>query len=451
MILYTYNAIITTEYIFTVGDQMKKYALRITAFLIALMLIFPINAYASSVPAGDIDLDGRVTAADARLALRFSVGLESFSPEQEIISDIDKSGKTEAGDARLILRMSVGLEEIFYVDLEETESFFEVHFIDVGQADCSLIICDGDAMLIDGGNTGDSSLITDYLINSGITELDYIICTHAHEDHVGGLGDILNEFTVTEAIFAPETGADTKCYKEFVDAANTQNKEITVPEVGSEIALGSSTVTFISPLREDYSDINDTSIVAKITYGETSFLFTGDAEREAEQDILASGADISADVLKVGHHGSENSTTYPFLREIMPDIAVISVGTDNKYGHPTEEALSRLRDADVQVLRTDMQGHIVITSDRKNLTVSTEKNQNAETNPTNPSQPANPDEPTIPDTPDANTEYVGNINSKKLHLPSCSSLPKEENRIYFATKEAAINEGFTACSRCKPF
>lgn len=443
---------------------MKKYAFRIISLILALMLVFNFSASASGTLAGDIDKDGAVTSSDARLALRFSVGLEDFDEEQLIIGDTDKNGGIDSSDARSILRMSVGLDELIYIKNQPEEGYFEVHFIDVGQADCSLIICDGESLLIDGGNVGDSGLVAAYLVNVGIEELDYVICTHAHEDHVGGLGDVLSEFSVTESVFAPETGADTKCYKDFLTAVEAQELEITVPEAGTEIALGSSTVTFIAPITEDYNDINDTSIVTKITYGETSFLFTGDAEREAEQDILEKGAEISADVLKVGHHGSENSTTYPFLREIMPQIAVISVGENNSYGHPTEEALSRLRDADVTVYRTDLQGHIIIKSDGKYLTVTTEKNQDIETNPTvpstpeKPSEPAKPADPTKPekpsepstDIPDVNAEYIGNINSKKLHLPSCSSLPKEENRIYFGTKEAAINEGYEACSRCKP-
>ena len=150
----------------------------------------------------------------------------------------------------------------------------------------------------------------------------------------------------------------------------------------------------------------------------------------------------------------------------MPEIAVISAGGTNSYGHPTEEVLSRLRDADVKVYRTDMQGHIVIKSDGQNLTVTAEKNQDIETNPTIPVPPETPSEPITPevpsetpseptepspDTPSENGEYIGNVNSKKLHIPSCSSLPKEENRIYFASVASAISEGYTACSRCKPF
>lgn len=416
---------------------MKNRFFRLISIILTFLMIFSVNTAANGVIAGDLNRNGRIDAADARLALRYSVGLEEFDDELKIIGNVDGGEKITASDARIILRMSVGLEEQFYIETEGNDSFFEVHFIDVGQADCSLIICDDETLLIDGGNVGDSSLVVSYLLSVGVTQLDYVICTHAHEDHVGGLSGPLNKFTVTGAVFAPETGADTKCYKDFISAVEKQKLSVTVPEAESFFTLGSCTVTFIAPVTEDYNDINDTSIVTKITYGETSFLFTGDAERDSEQDILERGTDISADVLKVGHHGSENSTTYPFLREIMPEIAVISVGEGNKYGHPTEEALSRLRDADVRVYRTDMQGHIKITSDGKNITVTTNKNQDIETNPTIPSPPEN-------------GTYIGNKNSKVFHLDTCSSLPKEANRVYFESRTQAISENFTPCSKCKP-
>lgn len=417
---------------------MKQKSFRIISIILTLLIIFSLNSSAVNLLAGDLNKNGKVDAADARLALRYSVGLEDFNDELKLTGNVDGGEKITASDARMILRMSVGLEEQFYIEETEKDSFFEVHFIDVGQADCSLIICDDETLLIDGGNVGDGSLVVSYLLSVGVTELDYVICTHAHEDHVGGLSGPLNKFTVTQAVFAPETGADTKCYKDFLSAVEKQKLSVTVPETDSSFNLGSSTVTFIGPVTENYDDINDTSIVTKITYEETSFLFTGDAERESEQDILEKGTDISADVLKVGHHGSENSTTYPFLREIMPEIAVISVGEGNKYGHPTEESLSRLRDADVKVYRTDMQGHIKITSDGKNLTVTTNKNQDIETN------------PTIPSPPPENSVYIGNKNSKVFHKDTCSSLPKEENRVYFENRSQAISEEFTPCSRCKP-
>ncbi len=433
---------------------MKKKSLKFIALLLTVIFITGIcGVYSSADIMGDINLNGKIEAGDARTVLRASVGLEKLTMTETTLADTDDDGKITASDARMILRMSVGLEEIKELPSSEDEGFFEVHFIDVGQADCSLIICDDETLLIDGGNVADGKAVTSYLHSEGITELDYVISTHAHEDHVGGLGEILTEFTVTEAVFAPEKGADTNCYKDFLSSVAAQELTITIPEAGDEITLGSSTLTFITPLTEEVPGTNNSSLVTRIVYGENSFLFTGDAEREAEKLILESEATISADVLKVGHHGGDTSTTYPFLREIMPQIAVISVGNNNSYGHPTENVLSRLRDADVKVYRTDMQGHIIITSDGENLTVTTERNQNAETNPTIPSSPEVPSTPADPepDIPEVSGEYIGNINSKKLHLPTCSFLPREENRIYFASIETATNEGYEACSRCKPF
>jgi len=192
--------------------------------------------------------------------------------------------------------------------------------------------------------------------------------------------------------------------------------------------------------QQQYDDPNDTSIVLKVSYGDTSFLFTGDAERTAEADILDAGYDLSSTVLKVGHHGSDTSTSYPFLREIMPEYAVIQVGAGNSYGHPTEDTLSRLRDADVEVYRNDLQGTIICTSDGETVAFTTEKNATARTN------------PTVVVTPELDDvgEYIGNKNSKKFHLPSCKNLPAEKNRIYFESRQAAVEAGQSPCGNCKP-
>ena len=189
----------------------------------------------------------------------------------------------------------------------------------------------------------------------------------------------------------------------------------------------------------------------------TSFLFTGDAEREEEQEILNAGYDLSTTVLKVGHHGSKNSTTYPFLREIMPQYAVISVG-DNSYGHPTEDTLSRLRDADVKVYRTDMQGDIIATSDGKTVTITTKKNADVETNPT-VAEKSNAyyqteEQNTDTDKTEKVCEYIGNRNTKKFHYPECSSVGqmKEKNKVYLnCTRDEAIADGYESCKRCNPW
>ena len=213
---------------------------------------------------------------------------------------------------------------------------------------------------------------------------------------------------------------------------------ITLPVAGEIFELGSASVQILSP-QKNYDDPNDTSIVLKVIYGETSFLFTGDAERTAEADILDTDYDLSATVLKVGHHGSDTSTSYPFLREIMPEYAVIQVGKGNTYGHPTEDTLSRLRDAEVIVYRNDLQGTIVCTSDGKSVEFVAEKNETIQTNPTE----------TVPDT-DIGIEYIGNKNSKKFHLPTCANLPAEKNRVFFDTRQEAVDASFSPCGNCNP-
>ena len=254
-----------------------------------------------------------------------------------------------------------------------------IYFIDVGQADSTLVVCDGAAMLIDGGNAADSNLIYTFLRKHDITHLDYIVATHPHEDHVGGLAGALHYASVGIA-YSPVTEYDTRAFASFVRYLDNQGVSLTIPKPGDTFMLGSATVDILAPV-QTYASPNNSSIVLRISHGANRFLFTGDAEREAEADILEQAYDLSATVLHVGHHGSDTSTTYPFLREIMPTYAVISCGTGNSYGHPHENLLSRLRDADVTLYRTDLQGDIVCVSDGKTVAFTTARNGDIQTNP----------------------------------------------------------------------
>lgn len=343
------------------------------------------------------------------------------------------------------------------------DSTFNIHFIDVGQADAALVECDGHYMLIDGGNKADSNTLYSVLKKAQVPKLDIVVGTHAHEDHIGGLPGAFN-YTMADLTLCPVTSYTTDAFEDFANHANKSGGGITIPSVGDKYSLGSATVEILGV--NSTSESNDTSIVLMIRYGETSFLFTGDAEREAEQAILNSGVDLSATVLKVGHHGSDTSTTYPFLREIMPKYAVISVGEDNTYGHPTEATLSRLRDADVRVYRTDMQGDIYCTSDGKTVTMTVEKNATADmlSNAGDSVQVITPVVPIIPETTKPTTqkeqepapadfEYILNTNTKKFHYPNCSSVKqmKETNKDYFiGTRDEVIGRGYKPCGNCKP-
>ncbi len=254
---------------------------------------------------------------------------------------------------------------------------FAVHFIDVGQGDAALILCDNKSMLIDGGKAQVSDIIYTYLKKQNITHLDYLVCSHADADHVGGLSGALSAVSV-DTVYAPKTEADTKTYQNFKRKVQEQNLEIQHPEHGSSFDFGSSTVKVLAPVYEDENDRNNSSIVLKIIYGSTSFLFTGDAEDKSEKAMIEQGYDLSADVLKVSHHGSAGATSYRFLREVLPEYAIISVGKNN-YGHPTEKVLSLLRDAETKVYRTDLQGDIIVRSDGSNVSVDVSRNADIDT------------------------------------------------------------------------
>ena len=312
----------------------------------------------------------------------------------------------------------------------------QVHFIDVGQALSVLVECDGQFMLYDGGNVDDGSLVVSYLQQQGVEELQYVFCSHAHEDHVGGLAAALAYFPAHH-VYAPVTEADTKCFRDFVKYTQQQGLAVEVPAAGTVWQLGSATITQLGPVAQ-YSDTNDTSLVLRLDYGSTSFLLTGDMEADAERDLVNTGANLKADVLQVGHHGSSTSTSYIFLNSVLPEMGVISCGVNNKYGHPHEETLSILRDAGVDVYRTDLLGTITIGSDGRNYTVGTEHTAtDAQLNPTDPAASGT-----------AQQGYIGNVNSKKFHLPSCPNLPAEKNQILFSSYDEAVAAGYTPCGTC---
>lgn len=252
----------------------------------------------------------------------------------------------------------------------QTKGQLKVHFIDVGQADSILVQQGSYSMLVDAGNNGDASTIKNYLTKEGISELQYFVGTHVHEDHIGSADYIINSFKVGKVYF-PKNTSSTKTFQDFVTAVKNKSLKLTVPTIGESFKLGEATVTVLAPNSAEYKDTNDYSIVLKVTFGSTSFLLTGDAEAVSEKEMIDKGLNLEATVLKVGHHGSESSSSEAFLNKVKPKYAVISVGAGNSYGHPSQAVMNRLKSRNIPVYRTDEQGTIVAISNGKEITFNT--------------------------------------------------------------------------------
>lgn len=321
----------------------------------------------------------------------------------------------------------------------------KVHFIDVGQGDSILIqLPSGQTALIDGGSASAAGTVISHLKAAGVSKIDHLIATHPHEDHIGGLINVIQEFAVGK-VYMPRVVHTSKTYENILLTIKAKGLKVTPAKAGLTLDCGPEVkLTFVAPNSESYENVNSYSAVLKLSYGSASFLFTGDAEALSEQEILAAKTDVTADVLKVGHHGSNTSTSGPFLEAVSPDIAVISVGEGNSYGHPSQQVIAALTKAKAEIYRTDLHGTIVVVSNGQEITVATDKKASPE------KERAPGITPALITEPSKEQEYVGNKNSKKFHLPSCKSLPTPQNRVYFKLREEAIKAGYEPCKVCKP-
>ncbi len=249
----------------------------------------------------------------------------------------------------------------------------QVYFLDVGQGDCTLVLCDGESMIIDGGPYSASDFLYSFIRNTlKLEHMDFMISTHPHEDHAGGLAAVLNAVPV-DLILTPIKKWDSHKFESMMNYADRQGTPVSIPNEGDTLQLGGATITILHcwPEARDYSGTNDMSIVVRIDYGNTSLIITGDAEMYSEYMMIDSELPLKADVLRVAHHGSYTACSQQFIDAVNPTYSVISCGKGNSYGHPHQVVLDRL--TNTKLYRTDLQGTILCVSDGTNITFSTER------------------------------------------------------------------------------
>ena len=330
-----------------------------------------------------------------------------------------------------------------------------VHFIDVGQGLSILVQSGGQNLLYDGGDQEHASEVVSYLQQQNVQNIDYMISSHYDEDHVSGLIDCMNTFTVSDIIGA-DYAQDSDVFTEFMDTASSKGLEVRYPFVGDSYSLGTGSFTILAPEGINAADSNNNSVVIKLENGSTSFIFTGDAEETSEQDMIKPDANLDCDVLCVGHHGASSSTSWDFLEATTPEYAVISCGLNNQYGHPSEETLERLSDMDIPVFRTDEQGTIIAQSDGSsiiwNVSPYSEEVSQSTSSVSTPETSNSTSESAgiVNTTPEPTTNsamvWLSATGSKYHRIPDCGNMNPDNARQ--VSQSEAEAQGYTACSKC---
>jgi competence protein ComEC len=330
---------------------------------------------------------------------------------------------------------------------------FSVTSLDVGQGDAELISCEGHYMLIDGGMPDQSQKLYRAVKDRGITHLDYLVCTHPHADHAGGLPGAL-EYASCDRALSPVADYGNDVFHTFAEEMDRHHIPISVPSAGDHFSLGSAVFTVLGPTDTEASmNPNDLSLVLRADYGKNSFLFTGDAEQEEQQLMLWNEYDLlNADVLKAAHHGSANGASAAFLSAVSPKLTVISCGAGNDYGHPHQQTLELLKACGSEVFRTDLQGDITITGDGQSLREEVSRNQDADV--------WLPGSETLRESSSAaetgaggSSTYILNKRTGKFHYPGCQSVQEMQQKNkeeYTGDRQTLLDQGYTPCGVCKP-
>ena len=317
-----------------------------------------------------------------------------------------------------------------------------VHFLDVGQGDSILLESEGEFVLVDAGEKDCGRFVLDYIRDRDADSLKYVIATHPHTDHIGGLTTVINGIK-TENFITCETDQQTATWKNVLKAVDKNDVNYIDAMVGSSYRFGEAEFTILAPHSSSYEGgYNDYSVVIMAQYGDNRFLLTGDAGKVSEREMLEAGADLHADVLKCGHHGSSDSSSEGFLLQVDPAFAVVSCAQNNEYGHPHTETLQKLELMHCTCLRTDTMGTIVAAADGKHIDFTTEKGTQKQFSYTSGERQEN----------DGTTMYIGNKNSRIFHYYICpgAASMKEKNRVALASREDAVSQGFTPCPSCQP-